>query len=77
MPLLCREGPPTQTGLPPGGVASQLPSSCALLFTHKSSPCLPLTTPLMDPPPRHTHPPSMSHPWHLMHRSPIQHGEEV
>lgn len=76
VPLLCRGGPPTQTDLFPGGVASQLRSSCALLSTLKSSRYLPPTTPLMGPLYRRTHPLSMSSPWHLM-QSPILFGEEV
>lgn len=77
VPLLCRGGPPTQTDLCPVGVASQLPSSCALLSTLKSSPYLPITIPLRAPPYRRTHPLSMSSPWHLMHLSLILLGEEV
>lgn len=56
------EDPLTQTGLLPGGSASQLPSSCALLSTLKSSPYLRPTTTLMAPLSSRMPRPSMSNP---------------
>ena len=64
VPLLCKGDPPTQTDRPPGGVATQLPSNCALLSTLKNSPYLPPTMPPMGPLYRRTHPLTMSSLWH-------------